>query len=167
MCRVAVSMFRLNRFFHSFINIVNRYNWQNWHHQFCLHKRMVCCSFINDTTDIFANLNANRRKYLARVTSNPVFVDDQLSFIILNQNSIYKLFSLCIVNLKSSVLQHIINQFIPYIAENKNFFFSNTRQIVVKGTAVNNILCRFWNICSIIDDDRRISCACTNRLFTG
>ena len=137
-----------------------------------LNKWVVKISFADYAANLVADIDIYHFQQHSCVTTDTFAVDclfKRTCFFILyiNQHYACKAVSLLGVYHISAVFKHFVNKSTFNVIENKYFLFSDTGQVVIKCASVDNILSRFRNIRSIVNNNRRISGSCAYRLFTG
>ena len=104
------------------------------------------------------------------ITTDTVAVNNKscVAFLVFgfNKNDFSQCVNLFSVNHISAVFKHNRDKLVSNITECKNFLFSNTRKVIVESTTVDNVLAGFLDVSGIINDNGRVTCTCTDSLFT-
>ena len=87
--------------------------------------------------------------------------------ILLNHQFDNPVDNLRVFYLISPVFLHVENQIICRRVHYNDFFLCDTGQIVIETAAIDNIFSCFLNVSSLIHHYGRITCACTDSLFTA
>ena len=160
---MTVAMFKPYGLFHSIVEIFCSYHTQYRHHQFFCNQRMFLWSFKCNATNIIRNFYTNHGKKCLGITAYTLTIQTSASQNYCCQGIL--LFFGC--QITSLFRYHIVHQLIHYGRNCYDFFFCNTRKIVIESTSVYNILCCFSDICCFINQSRRITCTCADSSLSG
>ena len=124
---------------------------------------MFFLSLKYDTADVVRHCYANHAKQSFGITANTFSVQSLRCHHGFCQ--FVQFFLGC--QIATLLLHHIFHQLVSDAVHCNDFFFCNTRQVVVEGTSVDDILCCLSDICGFIHQCRRITCTCTDSSLSG
>ena len=156
-------MFQPYRLLHCILKILRSYHTQDRHHQLFCNKRMFLRSLKGNAADICRRIHTDHGKKCSRISSHTFPVQASASQNYRCERILF--FFGC--QIAALFCHHIVHQFIHYRRNCYNLFFRNTGQIIIKNTAIYNILRRFSDICRLIHQSRRISCAGADSSLPG
>ena len=132
-----------------------------------VHK--VC--FADDATNVLTNVYADLCKKHVSVTAYAVaaYGLNRLACLIglFLKHDLSECVSLLSGDEVCAVSLHFSDQLICNICKCENFLFCDAGKVVIKATAVDDILARFSDVSGIVNDNGGITCACADSLLSG
>ena len=155
MSGMSVAVLKPYSLLYSIIEIFRSYYTKNWHHKLGCDQWVFLWSLKCNTSDIIRNCNSDHSKQCLCITANTFSV--QLSAC---KNYICQCILLFFGSQVASLLiYHIVHQFISDRINCNDFFFCDTRKVVIKCTSVYNVLSCLTDICCLINECRWVTCS--------
>ena len=157
-------MLCIMRIFDRSVHIGYSYDRKDRHHHFLCNKVMILSYFHNDNLYVIICRNS---QLIKNVFCTLTYKRSLWTTLFVCYQRIQAFNRLHIPDLVSSVQLHILDQVIADRINCKYFLLRDTRYVIIKAAAVHNVLCCLFDICGLIDYDRRISCSCSDCFLSG
>ena len=172
MCRVTVAVLCLYGKVDSLVNILDSYDRKNGHHKLVLYEGVIKAGLTDDSADVVTNAYTDLCKENLSVSTNAITAyglgdDAGLGVLLINENDVGKSCGLLSGDLISACGDHRVDKLVCDVCKCEHLFFRNTGEVVIEGTAVDNVLTCLAHVGGIVNDNGGIARACADRLLTA